>query len=167
MAKTTRFALPLLSSGQAQKEATHNEALLILDAALHGCCALGPSNTPPTEPELGLSYLCGTAPAGAWVGHAKAVASWSESGWRFSGPVEGQRLHDRGSGRTWCYAAGQWQLGIVHAAEVRANGTKVLGVQQPAVANPSGGSVVDNEARNALAQILAALRSHGLIATPG
>lgn len=167
MGKTARYALPLLSPGQAQKEVTHNEALLALDALVCGCCAQGPSNNPPMEPEIGLSYLCGLAPSGAWAGHPKAVVTWSESGWRFHAPVEGQRLHDRASGRTWCYASGEWQLGVLHATEVRVNGSKVLGAQQLAIANATGGGVVDVEARNALTQILAALRTHGLIATLG
>lgn len=42
---------------------------------------------------------------------------------------------------------------------------KVLGVQQSAIANATGGSVVDVEARAALNDLLTKLRTHGLIAT--
>lgn len=165
MAKTQRLGLPLLSAGQAQKEITHNEALVIIDALLHGCCPSSPSDMPPAQPELGLSYLCGPSPTGAWSGHAKAVAHWSESGWRFTAPVEGQCLYDRANGRTWKYAAGQWELGILRASELRVGSTKVVGSQQSAIANPVGGGAGDVEARAAVNQILAALRAHGLIAT--
>ena len=35
MTTTTRYGLPLLQSGQAQKEITHNEAVGRIDALLH------------------------------------------------------------------------------------------------------------------------------------
>jgi len=41
----------------------------------------------------------------------------------------------------------------------------VVGVQQAAIAEPSSGDTVDGEARTAIDAILAALRSHGLIAS--
>jgi len=41
----------------------------------------------------------------------------------------------------------------------------VLGPQQTAIADPSGGSTVDAEARTAIGSILTAMRTHGLIAT--
>lgn len=48
---------------------------------------------------------------------------------------------------------------------VKINSTKVLGAQQGAVADSSGGAVVDAEARTAINSLLAACRTHGLIAT--
>jgi hypothetical protein len=44
-------------------------------------------------------------------------------------------------------------------------GTKVVGVQGASVADASGGSVIDVEARAALNDLLARVRAHGLIAT--
>ncbi len=49
--------------------------------------------------------------------------------------------------------------------QVKVNGVKVLGAQGAAVANPTGGATVDTEARAQLSLALAALRTHGLIAT--
>ena len=43
--------------------------------------------------------------------------------------------------------------------------TQVLGSQEAAVANVTGGSFVDTEARTALNSLLAKLRTHGIIAT--
>jgi hypothetical protein len=57
MVDTTRLRLPLLSAGQAQKELTHNEALLLLDAVSHACCEGGPTAVPPQSPESGRAYM--------------------------------------------------------------------------------------------------------------
>lgn len=167
MTTTERLALPLLAAGQAQKEVTHNEALILLDAMVNGCCGLAPGNAPPAEPELGISYICGVTPTGEWAGHPKCVAYWSAYGWRFINPVEGMRLHDRASGQSWCYSSGQWLIGVIKAAEVRVNGSKVLGAQQAPINNATGGAIIDSEARNVLSQVLAALRTHGLISAAG
>lgn len=48
----------------------------------------------------------------------------------------------------------------------RVNGTKVVGAQQLAIADPAGqANDLDSEARTAIGAILAAMRTHGLIAT--
>lgn len=167
MAKSPRLQLPLLSAGQAQKELTHNEALILLDSFCHGCCSGGPANVPPDTPELGLSYLCGTAPTGDWLGHAQDVACWTEGGWRFARSFDGLKVNDRATGHTWRFLGGQWLSGIVMATEVQINGTKVLGPQQPSIPSVAGGAVIDLEARSVLAQVLAALREHGIIASAG
>ena len=44
------------------------------------------------------------------------------------------------------------------------DGDQVLSGRQPAIADVSGGAVIDVQARSALASILSALRQHGLIA---
>jgi hypothetical protein len=124
-------------------------------------------NVPPPSPEVGLAYICGNNPSGAWAGHANNVACHSDSGWRFISPVEGIELLDRASGRKWRFASGAWSLGIVKASEVQIDGVKVLGTQRRAIQNASGGTIVDGEARNTLAQVLAALRAHGIIAIAG
>src|SRR5690606_18560125 len=45
------------------------------------------------------------------------------------------------------------------------NGTKVIGIQQAAIADPTGGATVDSECRTQLGLLLAAARTHGWIAT--
>ena len=44
-------------------------------------------------------------------------------------------------------------------------GVKVLGARGAAIADAAGGATIDTQARAAVAQILAALRTHGVIAT--
>lgn len=165
MATTSRIRMPLLSAGQAQKEISHNEALLLLDALVHGTCAGQPTNAPPSEPEVGLAYLCGEAPSGEWAGHAGEVACWTIAGWRFAPSIEGFRLMDRSDGCAWEYHNDQWSAGVVRAREVRVGGSKVLGNQRPAIAGATGGATVDAEARATLSEVLRTLRAHGLIAS--
>lgn len=165
MAKSPRMQLPFLSAGQAQKEITHNEALVVIDAMLHACTGSAPSNNPPASPEPGSCYICGASPTGAWIGHGSSVAIWTAGGWRFVDAFEGLQIMDRASGRMWRYEGGQWFLGVLKGAEVQLNGIKVVGSQQPAIAAASGGTTIDSQARATLALVLAALRTHGLIAT--
>lgn len=165
MAKSFRAGLPLLSAGQAQKEITHNEAVVLLDALAHACCPSAPSNAPPEAPELGCCYLCGPEPSGDWAGNASGVACWTEGGWRLVPPFDGLQLLDRSTGATWQYLDGRWSLGVLMVREVQVDGTRVVGSQQPAINSPVDGSSIDVEARSALSQILVAMRAHGLIAT--
>jgi hypothetical protein len=51
---------------------------------------------------------------------------------------------------------------VVEAEDMPVNGKKVVGERQPAVPSPSGGTIIDAEARAAIAAITAALKSHGL-----
>jgi hypothetical protein len=43
------------------------------------------------------------------------------------------------------------------------NGVKVVGERAPGVTSPSGGTIIDVEARAAINALTAALMSHGLI----
>ena len=70
----------------------------------------------------------------------------------------------RASGETVLRRAGAWETGIARVREVRVNGQTVVRDRQAAIADPTGGTTVDVEARSAVAGVLTALRAHGLIA---
>lgn len=55
------------------------------------------------------------------------------------------------------------ELGFVRGSSLVLGGQQVVGTRLPPIATPSGGATTDVEARTAIAQILAALRQHGLI----
>src|ERR1043165_2028464 len=97
---STRFALPLILPGQAQKEAFHNEALTVIDAALHAWGGEGPLAAPPATPDPGQSWLVGDDATGAWAGRETMLACWTQGGWRFVAPVRGMLV--------WAIDPGYW-----------------------------------------------------------
>ena len=165
MEMTPRLGLPLLVAGQAQKELFHNEALALIDLLLAGSVEGAPLAAPPATPTLGTFYRVASAGAtGAFAGRDGALAGWSAGGWRFVAPVEGIRLTDRVSGVELAFRGGAWTSGSIRASEILVSGVKVVGARGPAIADVAGGSTIDTQARAAVAQMLAALRTHGLIA---
>lgn len=162
---TPRLALSLLSAGQAQKELTHNEALLRADMLIQPVVQAVGVATPPTAPASGQCWIIGASATGVWSGHDANLACWTEAGWRFVAPFAGLMVLDASSGQIVRYSLGGWVSGTVNATQIRVAGTQVIGTQQAAISNPSGGATIDAEARITLATILSALRSHGLIAT--
>lgn len=159
---TARHALPLLAAGQAQKELVHNEALAQLDLLVSPAVE-AIQNAPPVTAAAGQCWIVDDAPTGAWAGHPGAVACWSASGWRFAAPTEGMRAWVSGQALWAERVSGAWRTGIAVAAELRVGGQKVVGERRPAIVDPAGGVAPDAEARSAIAAILSALRSHGLI----
>jgi hypothetical protein len=164
MSSTVCFDLPLLSAGQAQKEVTVNEAMTLIDALIQPCVESVGTDVPPLDPVPGQCWIIGSAPTGEWTGAAQMLAIWTVNGWRFAQCREGMAVHVRSNGLTACYADGEWRTGILAASELRIADEQVVGSRQPAVTDPSGGAVVDTEARLAIVALLDALRAHGLIA---
>ena len=162
--QTARFALPLIDPGQSQKEMTHNEALALLDAALQPAVRGVGATLPPAAPAIGDQWIVGAAPGGDWAGRANAIAAWTTGGWRFVVPVEGMSVWSMPDGVPARFSAGVWATGDVVATRLIVGGLPVVGARRAATAAPSGGAVIDAEARTAIGAILAALSGHGLIA---
>ena len=141
---TARFELPLLFAGQAQKEFYVNEALSRADLLLH-CAIEGETAAPPAAPQAGQVWLVAASPTSIFVDHAASLAGWTGNGWRFVLPQDGLRVFDRSYGAFRLYH-GSWQCQIIPNA-------------------PNGGSVVDAEARGAIAQLLERLVEAGVFAT--
>lgn len=161
---TDRLSLPLLAAGQAQKEATHNEALALADMLVQPVIqSLAPA-TVPASPTSGQCWIIGTGATGAWAGHDGAIACWTSGGWRFAPAFPGMTVWNLANGLPVRRTATGWVEGESNATVYKVNNTQVLTSRQAAIANPIGGSVVDAEGRLAIANILAALRTHGLIA---
>lgn len=146
---TSRYALPLIAPGQAQKELTHNEALALLDMlAQPAVMAIG-TETPPAAAAAGACWIVGAAPSGAWAGQAGRLACMTAGGWRFATPQAGFAA--------WLASAD---------AVIRFDGSvwrREAGAARPAIADPAGGSVTDASARAAITAILEVLRAQSLI----
>ena len=160
---TPRFALPFILPGQAQKEFYHNEALTRLDIACHPSVEDQPLATPPQTPMVGQSWIVAPAGLGEWSGRDGAVASWTEGGWRFIQPIDGMLVWNKATGCWLHWRSGAWSGGEIPASSFFVGGKKVVGERQPAVPSPSGGTIIDEEARSVIAALTAALKSHGLI----
>lgn len=163
MAATARLGIPLLSAGQAQKELVHNEALQTLDMLTAAAVEEPPRVAPPGAPALGATYVVADSPAGDWSGKAHCLACFTAGGWRFVAPRDGMTAFVRSASIWAVFRNGSWELGWILGSSLILEGQQVVGTRLPAIANPSGGPTIDSEARGAVAQILAALRQHGLI----
>jgi hypothetical protein len=165
MAETPRYQLPLLAAGQAQKEITHNEALVALDALLGLAVQSRGLAVPPASLVTGAAWLVADSASGAWAAQDGQIAVWTGGGWRFHTPVLGQCLYVLDEARMLVRAGTGWHEGGWPVGALHVNGLQVIGARRPAIANPAAGSVVDVEARTAIAALLDALRQHGLIAS--
>ncbi|MCJ8191785.1 DUF2793 domain-containing protein [Sphingomicrobium aestuariivivum] len=152
MTQTDRLELPTLSTGQAQKEITHNEALVLLDMLVQPVVEGAPLESPPAAAQAGECYLVAEAPSGEFDGQDGAMAILTGSGWRFVAAREGFRCLRRDGVGAFEYRSGQW---------VETGGS--LASPAAAIEAPAGGSVVDVEARFAIDAILSVLREHKVI----
>lgn len=164
MSQTPRFSMPFILTNQAQKEVTHNEALLSLDGLLHLLVESANVVDPPGAPEEGQAWIVPVGATGAWAGQETTVAQWAGGAWRFHGPAEGMQAWIRDQALPARSEAGAWIVGELRGNAVLVGGEQVVGARAAAIADPAGGTVVDAEARSALSAVLEALRSHGLIA---
>lgn len=143
---TSQFAFPLLSVGQAQKEFFINQALSVIDIVLQRAVD-GSAAAPPAEPDTGSCYRILPDAVAEWAGHDGEIALWIGGAWHFLPPFQGMSVFDRGAGTISYFNAG-WHAAI-----------------EPAL--PTGGETVDAEARVAVTEIVAALRTAGILPAPG
>lgn len=140
---TKNFSLPMLFSGQAQKEFFINQSLVVIDALLQR----GVNDSlvaPPSDPEEGQCFRIKGGAADDWAGHDDELAVRVAGSWHFVLPLDGMCIFDRGAGAILYFNAG-WQTATEPSA-------------------PSTGSTVDTEVRAALSELIEALRNVGIFA---
>jgi len=71
---SSRFGLPLLYVGQAQKEAWINEAIARIDSLLH-CSVEGERADPPASPANGEAWIVASGATGSWTGKDAMIAA--------------------------------------------------------------------------------------------
>jgi hypothetical protein len=134
-------------SEQAQKEITHNEALVIIDALLHMAVEAALTVAPTaTDNDIVKCWIINGTPTGAWANKAGQIACWIGGSWRFVLPHEGMGVWNKSTRRHSRFISGQWTTA-------------------PSVPNPTGGTAVDSEARAAIVAILQYFRLIGILAT--
>jgi hypothetical protein len=131
-----------MPAGQAQKEFYVNEAHALLDGLLHPAIQ-GEANETPATPGDGDTWLVGEQPVGDWQGHAGELALRQSDNRLFASPNPGMRIFDQSTGQDRRFD-GSW-------------------TSADPVAEPDGGTSVDTEARAAIAQLIAALVSAGIL----
>jgi hypothetical protein len=161
--QTDRLRFPLLIAGQAQKEMTHNEALALADILVQPIVQSVAPVGVPASPTFGQCWIVGASATGAWTGQDGAIACWTSGGWRFSAPFEGMTAWSVAYTATVRRSGAVWTIGTLTATKLSIGGNQVVSARQAAIPNPGGGATIDSEARVALAAILSALRTHGLI----
>jgi hypothetical protein len=159
---SARFGLPFILPGQAQKEMFHNEAVAAVDSILHPAVETSPAADPPLAPSVGESWIVADGATGAWAGKAASLATWTAGGWRHAQPVEGMLVWNKAAGLWMRWTGTQWSAGILPASAIHIGGQQVVGARLAEVATPSGGTVIDQQARAAIAALIATLKSHGL-----
>jgi hypothetical protein len=162
---TSRHLLPLLASGQAQKEITHNEAIARIDGMMHGTIVSRNLSAPPASPIAGQLWLVASGASSDWAGQSGNLALWTEGGWRFTQPIEGMLFWSKADQLFGWYDGLDWHWGDWPVTKLTANGVQLVGAAGLLIANPTGGSTVDSQARSAIVSILQLLRTHGLLQT--
>lgn len=114
--------------------------------ALHARAVTASQSAPPASPLEGACYRVTAAASGAWEGQEGKLAVRVAGAWHFIAPADGMLVYDRASAGLIIFQS-QWQSAAVIAA-------------------PSGGTVVDVQARSTLSALIAALKTMGVVATP-
>lgn len=136
---TARFELPLLHVAQAQKELFVNEALIRTDMLLHPVVE-GQTGAPPSDPKPGDCWIV-IGGSDAFQSHENELACWQQGQWTFLNPHYGMSVFDRS----------------LNAARL----FKDVWSEPTRIDFPSGGSIVDSEARAAISQIVSFLQLSG------
>lgn len=139
---SANIGLPLLFSGQAQKEFFVNQAFALVDALIQQS-VVSSNPTPPASPSDGEVYRVTATANEAWAGEEGALAVRIAGGWHFVSPVEGLRIYDRQAAQFLVFK-GQWETAS-------------------APGSPTGGSVIDTQARAAIDELIDALEQVGIL----
>jgi hypothetical protein len=105
---TPRFALPYIQAAQAQKEVTHNEALLMVDALVSLSLEDRHLSAPPISPQNGQVWFINGAGSGAWSGQSNKLAHYDSGQWYFYVIPDGLRAWIKDEAGYFVYSGGSW-----------------------------------------------------------
>ena len=123
---TPRFALPYIQAAQAQKEVTHNEALLMVDALVSLSLEDRHLSAPPVSPQNGQVWFINGAGSGAWNGQSNKLAHYDSGQWYFYVIPDGLRAWIKDEAGYFVYSGGSWSAFVgsgqfITVASVSAN----------------------------------------------
>lgn len=139
---TEHYSLPLLFSGQAQKEISLNQSITLIDSLLLKSVEESIS-TPPVDAREGSVFRITATATGDWQGYEDALAIRIGSNWHFTSPSEGLAIFDKSAG-VLLHFNSSWKQ-----------------AQEPTAA--VGGDVIDVEARQMISELVYELRQIGLL----
>jgi hypothetical protein len=108
MPESTNLGLPFLEAGQAQKHVTLNEALRILDAAIH-LSVSAISASAPVTPEEGERHIVAAGASGAFSSHENSIATFEDGAWRFLAPRTGWRAWVEAEDILYVFDGEEWR----------------------------------------------------------
>ena len=123
---TPRFALPYIQAAQAQKEVTHNEALLMVDALVSLSLEDRHLSAPPVSPQNGQVWFINGAGSGAWNGQSNKLAHYDSGQWYFYVIPDGLRAWIKDEAGYFVYSGSSWSAFVgsgqfITVASVSAN----------------------------------------------
>ena len=162
MITTTRWELPLLAAGQAQKEVTHNEALLAIDRLLQLSVVSRSRSEPPEDAAPGDMHIVGPAPTGAWVEAAGKLAALDGASWTIAEARPGCLAWIVDEQEFAVLSGNGWSNGWP-VSGLRIGNRAVMAATLVSVPDPAGGAMIDIECRSALAALLETLKCQGIV----
>jgi len=149
---TPRLSFPYILQSQSQKETTHNESLIFLDAFVQTAVESAALTAPPTTLTSGALYIVADSATGDWEGYDGDLAQYIGSTWVFYIPFAGMRVWDKATPQGLIYnSSGAWENDLTAAAKVGFFGSTPI--TQPTVS----GSKSSNAALTSLITKLALL----------
>lgn len=133
---TSRWSLPEIAAGQAQKEVTHNTALQMLSCAVGAPIITRTATAPPGSPVDGGLYYVPTSPTGAWSGQAGKMALRFASAWTFIAPPAGAVLYSTEDAQPMRWTGSAWTPAVTRLGLATSDTLGLYGVTP--VAQPAG-----------------------------
>jgi hypothetical protein len=160
MPNTPRLGIPLIASGQTQKDITHNEAILALDRIVALGVVSRSVTAPPSSVQSGSVYIVPASEGEAWGQPPGTMMQWQGSGWLAVAARAGQLALVVDEGIVLMFRQDWQSFWPVKGLEVA--GRAVLGATPTNIPLPSGGSTMDTQARAAIAAIVSLLVQQGI-----
>ncbi|MBC7519959.1 MAG: DUF2793 domain-containing protein [Sandarakinorhabdus sp.] len=136
--------------------------MLAIDRWLHPFVETRLRTSPPDQVAAGSAFIIPAGATGLWANHGDSVASHDGSGWDIASPARGTLVWIADE-QSFSVFDGSWSTGVFPAQALNINGRLVLGADPVPMANPTGGSVIDEECRAAIDIMIASLRAQGIV----